>query len=467
MSSDDLDNKINENSKMSEDIDKLNEIFESNFSYYNSPERDLVLKALEAERQLKGRILYHNLTPLDLGDLDGGPRAVFIADYGLEGKSMQKRVLKLEKLSISSEKARIFRERGCDSLNDFDMLVHFGQDAIKHHISPIYDMWIVKDDDGLDHVIIAEQGYFGLERYKSMMSLLPELKKNPLTKKEFETVSTHSLDALEFSSEKNAYHRDRSLRNLITNIRNKRRIGEGIEAIVTDHANACHKNHTSAKSIATMGAKQITDPLMVPAITGKEKKYDDGAEIYSVARDFLDMPVGEVVIGIDSLTGKVFVSNRFSQGLTNMRKGIFDENEYNLLINNAIASIPSYARKYVPNFRKALSFYENERYSSVSEFIKDWRKKSNRDFASSLNFGLKVAAISAAFMFIGYGLSSFYRPKEIDVFKVHSEWSYGELCVNYAFTPHSAVEYVPSLTNKGAGIPEPKVNHRIGYVYTF
>jgi len=51
--------------------------------------------------------------------------------------------------------------------------------------------------------------------------------------------------------------------------------------------------------------------------------------------------------------------------------------------------------------------------------------------------------------------------------KLNPEWSYGELCVNYTFTPHSAVEYVPSLTNKGAGVPAPKVNHRIAYVYTF
>lgn len=51
--------------------------------------------------------------------------------------------------------------------------------------------------------------------------------------------------------------------------------------------------------------------------------------------------------------------------------------------------------------------------------------------------------------------------------KLNPEWSYGEFCANYAVTSHSSIEYVPSLTNKGSGVAAPKVNHRIGYVYTF
>lgn len=46
-------------------------------------------------------------------------------------------------------------------------------------------------------------------------------------------------------------------------------------------------------------------------------------------------------------------------------------------------------------------------------------------------------------------------------------WSYGEVCAAYAVTPNITVEYVPSLTCKGAGVPEPKVNHRAGIIINF
>ena len=105
-------------------------------------EMELILQVLELEERLKGRKLYHNLKYNQPEESSSqGPRACFTAEYGSLGKNLQERILKIDREEIQSNRAKIHQDNGCDTLNDFNMLVELGPDAYKHHVSPVVDFW--------------------------------------------------------------------------------------------------------------------------------------------------------------------------------------------------------------------------------------------------------------------------------------------------------------------------------------
>jgi len=382
-------------------------------------EKNLILKALQAEKELKGITLYHNLTH-KIPDDEAGPRVGFVAQYGLEDTE-QERILITDRKEIANKRAKFHYEQGCDTANDFKILIKLGPEAYKHHTSPILDYWFVKDNEE-EHSIIAEKYFIS---YKTLNSLLPLFKENPITKKEFETISSHVLDSLGYMDEKGIYHRDRSLRNIITNIRTDNLENKELEAIVIDCANACKKNHTKIKPQPTLGAKQITDPLMVSKISGKEKAYDDKAEVYAAAKDFLEILVGEKLLEIDQLEGTAIVTdNQFTSGFDLFENGKFRSDQYNALIDTAISNLPRHARKYAPILRRALSLDEKQRYSSTREFIREWHKHSNKDFAGTMK---KIGLWTMTGIMLatgGYTVDSIFNKKiPMDIYQVQSRWN--------------------------------------------
>ena len=438
--------------------------------YDPTEEKKLVEKALSLEATLKGNN-YHNLryfsyeTSSDGRSTPGGPRACFIADYGSEAWEKQKRIIKLDR-DIITGRAKVHFDNGCTTENDFNTLVRLGPEAFKYHISPVVDHWQVEDDQGDKHFITAEKFFENykpihflmppvIEKYRSIHTLMSELKKDPLTKKEFEKISSNVIDALNYIDSNNIYHRDLSLRNIITNIRNedpfyestpkakfKKKYWEpirnflglrkphdqlGIEAIVTDFANSCYKDHPTTKPQQTMGARQVADPLM---LTGKA--YDDKAEVYAVAKDFLEMLVGEQITETDqinrvskilksSLSDGLLLYQEFHGKLLQIEHG-FEYEEYYKILRKAISKLPGHAKKYSDALYKALSPFESERYSSTKDFIREWQKASKKDWWSRTKSAAKIVAASTL---IGLSAVSAYKMlnPDIHLYKVHSGWN--------------------------------------------
>jgi serine/threonine protein kinase len=417
-------------------------------------EQLIIEKALRQEEKLKGKKLYHNLTylPPEGTPSTAGPRACFIADYGSKDRGKQKRILKKDRKQILGRRAKIHYEQGCTTLNDFDTLVDLGPEAYKHHISPVLDFWITTDDAGKEHFISAEK-YF--EGYRSINLLLPELKDKPLTRKEFDTLSSDILDALGYIDQKDTYHRDFSLRNIITNLRRpeekkyedtwkgayeeirdsikkigsvfkKKKDSEKLEAIVTDFANACYKSHPTIKPQATMGATQVADILMIPAANkGITLPYTDKTEVYSIAKDFLEMLVGEQIFSIDPSTGTAkILKTRFTKEENLFdEKGIFKKELYDYTLKLALYNeVPKHARKYNEVLQRALSSNEIYRYSSTQDFIKDWKKHGTSDWLSKTKrYATRTlgTAMIASQLFLGYEV---LREKPAELFKVESNW---------------------------------------------
>ena len=387
-----------------------------------------------------------------------GPRACFIYDWGyndIESKNAddkenekQERILKTDRLHISNERARIHHDNGCTTLNDVKALTKLGPESFRHHISPVLDFWWV-EYKGKMHTVSAEKFFRG---YRSLHSLMPQLKKEPLIKEEFDIISANAIDALEFTDQNDIYHRDFSLRNIITNIRTKKQdtvenseirkyfskakkfFGfntqntEGLEAIVTDYANSCLKSHPQIKPQQTMGARQIGDPLMLI----QEKAYDNMTEIYAVAKDFLEMLVGEQLLEVDQINKKArILKTRFTE-----EQDLYDENgrfkygAYTEAIDGAIFhNLPSFARKYDSVLRKALFPEEWMRYKDTKEFIKDWKKISKKDSFTRVKRIAQVGAAALALGAISYTALSIHQ-KEIDALEtkantyiIHAEYN--------------------------------------------
>ena len=387
-------------------------------------EEHVIRTVLDIEERLKGRKLYHDLAEKAQEEtVTPGPRAAFIAAYGASSKNRQERILKTDKAQIAPGRAQVHYEHGCDTLNDFNVLVSFGPDAYKHHVSPVVDFWSHKDTEGRVWNITAEKYFAG---YRSVASLMHELREQPLTKQEFKTISSHVLDALRYTDEEQqVYHRDFSLRNIITNIRTPQTKKAELEAIVTDYANACKKDHPTAKPQVTAGARQVTDPLLLPSVAGRQRAYDDQAETYAVAKDFLEMLLGEQVMDIDQLGGTAQVretsfTNSFS--LVDAR-GVFQKDSYRQVMQAALARVPAYAKRFVPVLRKALSIDASQRFSSTQEFINAWQKHEKRRVLRGISVAAGTIGMGALLLGAGYSTHSFLQETPKESFRVHTEWN--------------------------------------------
>lgn len=285
---------------------------------------DVVQEELALLEQIK-RILppdkYHDLEVFE--EERGGTRAVYTAKWGKSGE--RKVAIKVDKLPTSTN-AQVHVQRGYATQHEVDIASLLEVDeALGHHINPIIDFYEVDD------MTIAIEPWF--EGARSLKKIVEQ--EGPLNVKDFRQVFPQILKAVQYLiTEKKLYHRDLNPSNILI-----RRGKKGLEARLTDLANACKIADAAASARPTMGARMIANPFISERFTGSPGTYNERCEIYALGVNMLYALTGKTAFEFDIDTG---AWRQFAPSIRPIvdTDGRVDHMAYNWSLLEAVKDVP-------------------------------------------------------------------------------------------------------------------------------
>ncbi|MFC1727968.1 protein kinase [Nanoarchaeota archaeon] len=301
---------------------------------------------------------------------EGGTRRTYLAEWG-PGK--EKRVIKIDK-DPESPRAKRHVERGCVTERDIEFLAQI-KDPEQHRLVRLCD-FEVKDGR-----TISVESHF---ESKTLEETVKE--EGVLNRREFETAFSHVIEGTRYLDEIGLYHRDEKPSNILI----KRDKG-GIEARITDFANACKKSQPKRKYLPTMGGHLITDPNLIGEFTGTETNYNETSEVYALGVDMFYALTGKYIFeyDYDTRTARDFKG----RNLLN-ENGRLDKEKHERTLEEALTFLPRESRKYSGIIKNCLTLDDTVRYDSVHELSKDFKDKSDQIKAMKRKYlaGAGVAA---------------------------------------------------------------------------
>ncbi|MBI2148819.1 protein kinase [Candidatus Woesearchaeota archaeon] len=355
---------------------------------------------------------------------EGGTRKCYIAEWG---PGRQKRVIKVDK-KPDSPRARRHVDRGCTSTNDLHALASI-PNAETNNLSGLVD-YFINDDK----VIVIEPHF-------ESQSLEEVVAENPLNRKEFEKAFSNILKGANYLiSSVGMYHRDLKPSNILVN----RKI---CSVRITDMANARKKEQVKSDYEPTVGGHLVTDPRLIGKFTGREKLYDESAEIYALGTDMYFALTGEYPFEYDPDNGTAVVYGT-SENILN-ESGKLNTKKHNEVLKRAIKKIPSHSKVYRQIIEKCLTLDEDKRYNSLEKLTWDFQATVKDDYLNTPRFDrfagwfglsfvggfglLCLGGLANAIYTLATGKELFSENKpaivEKEKYEVGAEWNGGNLTI--------------------------------------
>ncbi len=292
---------------------------------------------------------------------EGGTRSVFIAQFGKE-----RRVIKIDRAleKITSPRSLRHIARGYTTQNDIETLLSI-EDPSAHHIVRLLQVDHVATDHGLSAVAIEE--YFPSESLEKFVLSRTD-RGQRISAQYFTTIFEHVLIAEKYLVEKEGlFHRDVKPSNILVGTQ------RGLEARITDLANACKVDATEVKFLPTAGSHFVIDPRLIAAFTGEERKYDVQSEIYSIGMSMLYTLAGKYPVEYDPDAGTAQVLAT-RESLLNA-KGRLNVELHRRTIEDTLRSLPRDVQRFAPVIRKCVGLGEDN-YRSLAELVADFKRAS-------------------------------------------------------------------------------------------
>ncbi|MFT4303047.1 MAG: protein kinase domain-containing protein [Candidatus Woesearchaeota archaeon] len=333
---------------------------------------------------LHGTGKYQDTTYLD----EGGSKKAFLTHWG---PAKQKKVAKIERLNITNPRAIRYIYSGHSTKNEINVLASI-ENPDKHHLVRLHDYYELEDGT----MIIIEDHFPS----KNLERLVKE--QGPLTTKDFTTVFSQVIDAHRYLvAERNILHRDGKAGNILVNQDN------GLEVRLTDFANASLIDNIEDKMFATAGSKSYTDPLSQGTFTGKPSKFTEQSEMYTIGINMLYALTGKLPFEYDP-DAKTGIANRTEKLILNP-DGTANRDLHNQELEAILSTLPNGSKKYANIIRKLVTLDESQRYKSINQLHKDFKKASKRKIlgmtTDAIKYGLIGTSIIAA-LFAGLDYQS-------------------------------------------------------------
>src|SRR3989344_2998804 len=367
----------------------------------------------------------------------GGTREIFVANWGRHGE--RKVAVKVDK-SPKSRNAEYHVRRGYTTSHEIDISLKIEpEDAVRHNIIPLIDYY---ERDGLT---VSVEPWF--ENSKSLRRIVEEL--GALTPTDFREAFSQVLEAVRFLiKEKGLYHRDLNPSNILI-----RRGDRGVEARITDLANACPINEVTAKSRPTAGARLVTDPCLGSTFTGSQTQYDERSEIYALGVNMLLALTGKTAFEYDIDNGTAVQHYAGIRSVLD-QEGRLDNLAHNWILGEAVDKIPWRARKFREIVHDCMAAERSARISSIDELIERFNEAKEPSLSGKITARWKgvAAAILAGLLATGSTLYLTNKTEELEAqveesnkYKVVVQWSGRNLEISNNLTDISIYAHTSNL----------------------
>lgn len=325
---------------------------------------------------------------------EGGTRVVFTATWG---PAREKRVIKVDKMGVSSASPRARRhiDRGCVTENDVETLATIPE-AEEHGLMRLLDYGDLTDQG---------RGAFVVEPYfesQSLESLVES--EGPIPFDKGKNVFGKVFRAAQyFARSTGKLHRDPNPGNILIGT------GENEGKIrITDFANAKPANALETKYLPTAGSVAVTDWQLYSPLTGKNAAYSEQSEVYAYGMSYLFARTGKPFVTIDPDSGTAIALDT-NESLLN-GEGIIDEKKYEQALERALKPLPQKEVKFV---RKALTSQLTQRFSSLDDLVDGFEKLHKPGLGQRIKQHWRPIASAVAATSLGLGTLGYFVAQDI------------------------------------------------------
>ena len=353
---------------------------------------------------------YHDL---QLFEETGGTREIYLATWGETGE--RKVIIKVDKKPSSSNGA-LHTQRGYTTAHEIAISSRIPIDeAFEHHLSPVIDYY----QEG--EMSISIEPYF--EDSVSLRRYVQE--HGSLNNKEFREIFSQVLEATRYLiKDKKLFHRDLSPSNILI-----RKTSQGLEARITDLANACAIEEVDEKPRPTVGAHIIADPFVSPFFNGGEiTKYSELSEIYALGVDMLYALTGRIPFEFDIDTGE------FKQAHAEVRPVVQDGQIHKINYNRTLIDATEnifWSMREMRDVVHSMMTVPSERIKSIDEVIKRFSRATAPSLLEKRWFQLTAGAAILLGLAGAFGYKVVHTPEEKDktaqTYPVEAKWDGGTL----------------------------------------
>lgn len=395
-------------------------------------------QVFEMEEQRIRRILKKELPAYrNFQKVDSGAQAyIFEADFGPEG-SRTKRFIRVDRMPVGVRATRN-HERGCTNGNNVRALSKLPE-AEAHNIVGIIDYREIAEADLTISIHPKVEGK-NLER-----SILED---GPLGAHDLKGVFRDMIGAIGYCFENGELHRDVTPRNIMVKPNGTPR-GRGK---LLDFGSAGSIEDLEAKAIPTSGGTFVMDPLLDSRITGKEKAYDIGSELYSLASDMYFAATGRSMYRVIPDVG-IFDSGINGENLLG-EGGKIDFKRAKTAKKIALTEVKD--RRLRKFLGRAITLDESKRYTSVEDFRRDFEKATGPGLVERVKGSWKQITSGVAILGLLAGGATWYaltqrvsnedmqaRLADANRFQIVSVWNPETLEINNNFMDLSYFCYEP------------------------
>ena len=313
---------------------------------------------------------------------EGGTAYYFIADWTLD-VGTRKRSIKVDK-PPEGPRAERHRKRGCDTRNQAARMFRL-KDAAKHNLNSMHGFRDLRSR-GWD-------GNLMVEDFFESQTLEERVRDNgKLSIPEFEKTFSQVLVGEQYLIRKEKlYHRDLKPSNILIN--------DEFETRITDLANARSIEDLVPDVLPTAGGHFVMDPRLIGRITGRERAYDERAELYAIGINMLYGLTGKYWFEYDPDEG---TGIRLDTGASILDSdGTYNSSSHNEVMHTALNSFNGDGEKYKKIIERCITGHENDRYKSVDELVRDFERAHKPGFWQEMAESWRQATAAVALAGLG------------------------------------------------------------------
>lgn len=307
-------------------------------------------------------------------------RATRTIEYGEESLEA---ILKWDITPASRHGARTY-EHGNTTFNDMLVLMR-GSNRERYHLSRLLHAGKVTVDN-TDIVYLAEPRYEGND-------LFERARHSDIDPKQYIGLFSKVIAGVRrYTEQERIFHRDLTPHNIIVN---------GDDPVIIDWTLACEQTDAKPHNQPTAGKRSFTDPALFSKLTGKEKSYDVGSELWSLGITMLVADLGRNIYRLDYEAGKFCALDKEgNEGQSFLdADGRISSRAWNDYRNDLIKEMqPKLRRKLGDVIRKLTDLEVKQRYKhaeelqgSYEEAVRSplsWRSSWMRGAAFALGLGV-------------------------------------------------------------------------------
>jgi serine/threonine protein kinase len=384
-------------------------------AFYHGVPREILVAELIKHLEKSGRYIGLRERKEEEGDEEGGTRITLVGIWTVLGRKAKEIIVKADRADreIVSEQGLVNVRKGYNTENDLESLLSIPNPGA-HHLAR------VADGDAI--VINGEKIYFLVEEAVDGKSLDKRVKENgPISPWEFQQVFSGVVDAAGYLIQRaGRYHRDLKPSNIIVSekgtVPRDKTIKRPVEATVTDLANSCLVGESEVKAMPTGGGRKVTNPFQFKKFAGKEGRYDESSEIYSIGASMYYALTGKHIFDFEYFDGREKLNAEIAGKIENLlnKDGTVNKKKFKRAIDAKLdptffGTTGRIAKKCLlaPIASEQPRFSFCRGYKSLDEVAKDVKEmfSAERGFRQILLMGAIALPILAGLCGVAYKVS--------------------------------------------------------------